>query len=486
MNVKRKVRKHGPHTTRLHRKLFLMDAEPANQPRGDGRTLESAMNEAEAMLVGTHLRANDHAMEAEASPCEPGSGSSVGDTVVGADLFATLSIDAIQQITALLPTVSLFALTSVSRELQHTFCPSVGSLSISKMSLKQSGQTALSPVLGALSQRYPMLTHLDLSQSDSDNVVVEKIAHLFPHLTRLSLDGCDAVSDLALVELGRRLPQLLALSLLGCRDVTDRGVQALVHLGCTRLRELNLSWCFISDRGLIVLTQLGSSLTSLDISGCANVTDTGVRRLVRSCRRLSYLQLEGCRELSAWSVAEASPYLEHLYLGACKFVYDCGIGDVARSCIYLRTLCLRHCPCVKDVTLQHLKQCRHLERLDVSRCAKITDDGLSHVAEGCTQLRTLELEGYAEITDIVRASPYSTAMKRTHATRPSIKSLPHTDCDALLPACRAAARSVCFAATVAGAPTPANLADNCFRAASSCSAILSSHSHLLPTAAARY
>ena len=55
-----------------------------------------------------------------------------GDTG-GERRFAQLNVDAIQQITALLPTSSLLALTAVSLELGRTFCPAVARLAVSKV-----------------------------------------------------------------------------------------------------------------------------------------------------------------------------------------------------------------------------------------------------------------------------------------------------------------------------------------------------------------
>ena len=51
-------------------------------------------------------------------------------------LFASLNIDAIHQIAALLPTSSLLAVTAVSQELGRTFCPAVSTLAESKVSLR--------------------------------------------------------------------------------------------------------------------------------------------------------------------------------------------------------------------------------------------------------------------------------------------------------------------------------------------------------------
>lgn len=228
------------------------------------------------------------------------------DATAGERRFAQLNIDAIQQITALLPTSSLLALTAVSQELGRTFCPAVVKLAVSKVSLRAA---SLAPALQGLSRRYPLLTDLDLSYSAADDENLHYVATHFPQLTRLSLEGCDAVSDAGLDAIAHNLPTLLTLQLLGCRDVSDLGLQALLAR-CTSLRALHLGWCCVTDAGLrLVSSTLGSSLTFIDLSGCARVSDRGVRALVAACRNLNSMQLEGCRELSGWAVAGASSYL---------------------------------------------------------------------------------------------------------------------------------------------------------------------------------
>ena len=210
--------------------------------------------------------------------------------------FARLNTDAVQQIAALLPVSSLLTLTAVSHELGRTFCPAVLSLAVSKVSLRTA---SLPHALRGLSRRYPMLCDLDLSDSAAGDAEVAFVAGSFPSLTRLSLEGCDAVSDVALAKLAAQLPQLLTLQLLGCRDVSDRGIARLVPR-CASLRALHLGWCDISDRGLAIVSRLGTSLTFIDLSGCARVSDRGVRQLVTACRHLASMHLEGCRELSGW------------------------------------------------------------------------------------------------------------------------------------------------------------------------------------------
>ena len=288
----------------------------------------------------------------------------VDDTASMSMHFARLNNDAVHQITAMLPVSSLLTLTAVSHELGRTFCPAVLTLAVSKMSLRAA---SLQPALKGLARRFPMLTDLDLSYSDATDDDVRLVADSFPSLTRLSLERCDSISDASLEVLARALPNLLALKLLGCRDVSDVGVRLLVPRCCS-LRELHVGWCDISDSSLQVLAQLSRCLTLIDVSGCARVSDHGVRRLVAACPHLSSMHLEGCRELSGWAVAGASPHLEHLSLGGCTLLTDAGVGAIARSCGHLRTLCVRQCRAVSDAALALLAvHCTHLQSLDVSR-----------------------------------------------------------------------------------------------------------------------
>ena len=114
---------------------------------------------------------------------------------IAASHFSRLNDDAIQGITSLLPIKDVLTLTTVSLELNRAFSPAVIALAVSKVSLRG---RALRPVLKALSRRYPLLTDLDLSNSGATDADVSFVASNFAHLTQLSLDGCDAVSDAAL------------------------------------------------------------------------------------------------------------------------------------------------------------------------------------------------------------------------------------------------------------------------------------------------
>ncbi|KAG2656819.1 hypothetical protein PVAP13_1KG107300 [Panicum virgatum] len=74
-------------------------------------------------------------------------------------------------------------------------------------------------------------------------------------------------------------------------------------------------------------------------------------------------------------------------------VTDQGLSAVARGSPNLRSLALWDVPLVSDAGLAEVAAgCPSLERLDISRCPLITDKGLIAVAQGCPNLVSLTIE----------------------------------------------------------------------------------------------
>jgi hypothetical protein len=148
------------------------------------------------------------------------------------------------------------------------------------------------------------------------------VAHLaqLPGLANVFLDGCMALSDLALATLGV-LPDLEVLYISG-NGITDSG---LAHLaGSPKLRELGLD-APITGEGFRVLAPL-ATLTELHLPGCAEMTTDGVAALAAlpELRRLCFYN---CRTMDdAWLDALAGVRtLFHLTLFRCPGVTDEGV-----------------------------------------------------------------------------------------------------------------------------------------------------------------
>lgn len=307
-----------------------------------------------------------------------------------------LDADAVAHLATFLPLRTLLTASCVCADWKRTFAACVGSISVSNVSL---GGVPLDHALAQLSRRFPGISSLRLRSPTVMDEQVEAAAQLNPSLTDLDLSQCDNVTDSAMSILALEAPGIRALNILGCRDITNNGVRRLAH-GCASLTSLCLGWCDLSDNALLVLSQKCTLLEELDVSGCGRLSDAGVTAVTTGCRRLTSLSLEGCREVSAWAVAAGSAPLTSLNMGGCTLVTDAGVAAIATAHPRLRSLSFRLCRAVGDVALRFLAmRCSELRSLDISRCGAVTDLGISMVAAACPQLRDVDLEGYSDITD---------------------------------------------------------------------------------------
>jgi Leucine Rich repeat len=139
--------------------------------------------------------------------------------------------------------------------------------------------------------------------------------------------------------------------------------------GGTRVDKFNgLPDGHLTDADLPLLRQL-DHLSYLDLSGCTNVTDEGLKNLAG---------LSDLRELILGKVDSPAPK-----------VTDAGL-IVLESLPQLRFLSMPH-TAVTDAGLAHLRQSRELELLDLDN-SSITDAGLVHL-RGLPRLRQLSLTG---------------------------------------------------------------------------------------------
>ena len=129
--------------------------------------------------------------------------------------------------------------------------------------------------------------------------------------------------------------------------------------------------CDVQDPWLGSIAAHCPGLRALDLTGCEEVTDAGLRHVAR-CAQLASLNLRSCNKVT-----------------------DAGLRHVAR-CAQLASLDLRGCR-VTDAGLKHVARCAQLASLNLSDCYQVTDAGLRHVAR-CAQLASLDLSSCFEVT----------------------------------------------------------------------------------------
>ncbi|KAK2629103.1 hypothetical protein QTJ16_002206 [Diplocarpon rosae] len=214
------------------------------------------------------------------------------------------------------------------------------------------------------------------------------------------------------------------------QSCSDGSVLALQQ--CNRIERLTLTGCKgLTDSGISGLLKDSKNLLALDISGVYQVTEASIYALAAHCHKLQGLNITGCTKISNQSmiaVAEACNYLKRLKLNNCEQLDDSGIMAFAVNCPNileidlhqcrlitngpvtaliqrgqaLRELRLAHCELISDEAFMPLslnKTFEHLRILDLTSCARLTDQAVERIIEVAPRLRNLVFAKCRNLTD---------------------------------------------------------------------------------------
>jgi len=254
---------------------------------------------------------------------------------------------------------------------------------------------------------FPNLKVLDLSLcKEIHDSSVALMTKKCPNIRDLDLSGCTGVTNQGLKEVASNLKGLKRLNLRSCRQVTDSGIEQLVnHCGST-LEELSIQDCQkLTDESLNILSK-STKLASLNLSFCVSVTDTGLKSLSR-LRTLRSLNLRSCDNVSDLGVSfltERNLGLESVDVSFCANVTNTSLVHMAQGFPGLVSLCMTTC----SITDQGLKRLaasssgqKTLESLNIGQCTSVTDEGLKFLSDeksGLKRLKFLDLYGCPKVT----------------------------------------------------------------------------------------
>uniref|UniRef100_A0AAQ5XVQ6 F-box/LRR-repeat protein 2 n=1 Tax=Amphiprion ocellaris TaxID=80972 RepID=A0AAQ5XVQ6_AMPOC len=252
----------------------------------------------------------------------------------------------------------------------------------------------------SLSKFCSKLKQLDLTSCVSiSNHSLKALSDGCRMLEMLNLSWCDQITRDGIEALARGCTGLRALFLRGCTQLDDG---ALKHLQkhCPELTTINMQSCTqITDEGLVSLCRGCHKLQILCVSGCSNITDASLTALGLNCPRLKYethtktpvsQQTNGLLHLSSPQVTDNTlvqlsihcPRLQALSLSHCELITDDGIRALSSSTCgqeRLTVVELDNCPLITDVTLEHLKSCHRLERIELYDCQQVTRAGIKRI-----------------------------------------------------------------------------------------------------------
>ncbi|XP_057808232.1 F-box/LRR-repeat protein 3-like [Salvia miltiorrhiza] len=267
------------------------------------------------------------------------------------------------------------------------------------------------------------LVEIDLSHAtelrDSAAAVVAEARNL----ERLWLVRCKSITDIGIGCIAVGCRKLRLLSLKWCLGVGDLGV-GLIAVKCKEMRSLDLSYlpitnkclsqilelqhledlvlegCFGIDDDRLTAPKLGcKSLETLDMSSCQNVSHVGLTSLTSAAGSLRQLILSyGSRvDLALADSLQSLSTLQCIKLDGCQVTCS-GLKAVGHWCVSLKELSLSKCVGVTDEGLSSLvTKHKHLQKLNITCCRKITHVSLAHITNSCASLVSLKMESCSSV-----------------------------------------------------------------------------------------
>ena len=94
-----------------------------------------------------------------------------------------------------------------------------------------------------------------------------------------------------------KFPLLTSLDLSWCNNITETGITELVR-GCPQITNLNFTRCdWVTDASVTTLSSEFTRMTELHLALC-NITDASVLALLNGCPKLNTLNLDGCVKIT--------------------------------------------------------------------------------------------------------------------------------------------------------------------------------------------
>lgn len=186
---------------------------------------------------------------------------------------------------------------------------------------------------------------------------------------------------------------MLEIDLHNCRQVTDQSITELLACG-RQLRELRVNHCILlTDHAFLELPKnlTFESLRILDLTGCVQLHDEAVEKIVDSSPRLRNLVLAKCREVtdrSVMAITKLGKNLHYIHLGHCGNITDEAVVQLVKLCNRIRYIDLACCHRLTDTSVKQLAQLPKLRRIGLVKCHNISDRSILALAKNTTPAPT--------------------------------------------------------------------------------------------------
>jgi F-box/leucine-rich repeat protein 2/20 len=245
---------------------------------------------------------------------------------------------------------------------------------------------------------------------------IETLSLALSKLRKINLSRHTYLNDQSLFHLFNNCKLLEEAILFGCNGITNAGIASALHVRPT-MRSLSLTNYSDNCITLLAIVRSCPSLSDIKIeyssSRETNYVDNSLINFNVVSSQLKSLCLAGNTWLNDQSLAYMSfPNLQKLDLSHCYQISEEGICQFLRTCSKIRHLNLSYTQ-VDDETLYVIsKSCRGLLQLSLEDCYFVTEKGVNHVVENCTQLREINWNDCGNNVDKNNSSSNSLTFQR--------------------------------------------------------------------------
>ncbi|KAK3901835.1 F-box/LRR-repeat protein 2 [Staphylotrichum tortipilum] len=254
-------------------------------------------------------------------------------------------------------------------------------------------------------------TSLDASEfyreipADSLTKIIESAG---PFVKDLNLRGCLQVEHYQRAEaMAKACQNLINATLEGCRNFKRSTLHTLLkandklaHLNLTGLAAVNNATCKI-------IANSCPQLEVFNVSWCKQMDARGVRFVVDGCPKLKDLRAGEVRGFNKLDVAESifrTNNLERLVLAGCDTLTD----------VALQTMVHGTDPEIDYLTDRPMVPPRKLRHLDLTRCSRLTSNGVRALGHLVPDLEGLQLSGVTHLTDAALEPIFASTPRLTH------------------------------------------------------------------------
>ncbi|KAL9229483.1 hypothetical protein vseg_004945 [Gypsophila vaccaria] len=177
-------------------------------------------------------------------------------------------------------------ITDLAFDMLSERCPLLSRLEVSNSCLGREKQRNNSPVMNFT------IHSLNISSNSFlDSSCLRRVLNICPNIEKLHLSACfQFPGQLNIADILDCSGSVKSLELNRCNHLTFSGEKANI----SRLERIAAVCSGINDDVLTMIGMKSPGLLHLDLRDCRNITEKGVKEVVKFCTRLRYLNLSGC------------------------------------------------------------------------------------------------------------------------------------------------------------------------------------------------